>query len=110
MKNHSFWQNRRVLVTGGAGFLGSFVMEKLRERDCEEIFVPRSGEYNLVEMEAVKRLYQDAKLDIVIHLAAIVGGIGANLANPEECLTPREPKKNSILELKLRSKKVYRRQ
>jgi GDP-L-fucose synthase len=78
----AFWSNKRVLVTGGAGFLGSFVVEKLRERGCKSIFVPRSKDYNLVEMEAVKRIYRDAKPDIVIHLAARVGGIGANRANP----------------------------
>jgi GDP-L-fucose synthase len=78
----SFWSEKRVVVTGGAGFLGSFVIEKLRERGCREIFVPRSREYDLVEMEAVKRLYRDARPDLVIHLAARVGGIGANLANP----------------------------
>ncbi len=78
----SFWSDKRVLVTGGAGFLGSFVVEKLQERGCKEVFVPRSKDYDLVEMEAVKRLYHDAKPDIVIHLAARVGGIGANRANP----------------------------
>ena len=78
----SFWSDRRILVTGGAGFLGSFVVEKLQERGCKDIFVPRSKDYNLVEMETVKRLYNDAKPDIVIHLAARVGGIGANRANP----------------------------
>jgi len=78
----SFWHNKRVLVTGGAGFLGSFIVEKLKERGCKNIFVLRSKDYDLVQMEAVKRVYQDAKPDIVIHLAARVGGIGANLANP----------------------------
>jgi GDP-L-fucose synthase len=78
----SFWSNRRFLVTGGAGFLGSFLVEKLRERGCKDIFVPRSKDYDLVEIEAVKRLYRDARPDIVIHLAARVGGIGANRANP----------------------------
>jgi GDP-L-fucose synthase len=78
----NFWSNKRILVTGGAGFLGFFVVEKLRERGCKDIFVPRSKDYDLVEMEAVKRLYHDAKPDIVIHLAARVGGIGANRANP----------------------------
>lgn len=78
----SFWSNKRISVTGGAGFLGSFVVEKLKERGCKNIFVPRSKDYNLVEIEAVKRVYRDAKPDIVIHLAARVGGIGANLANP----------------------------
>ncbi len=78
----SFWDSRRVLVTGGAGFLGSFVVEKLQERGAKEIFVPRSNDHDLVEMEAVKRLYKDAQPDIVIHLAARVGGIGVNRANP----------------------------
>lgn len=77
----SFFSDKRVTVTGGAGFLGSFVVEKLEERGCREIFVPRSAQYNLVEMEAVKRLYHDARPDIVIHLAASVGGIAANRAN-----------------------------
>ena len=77
-----FWQNKKVVVTGGAGFLGSFVVEKLRQRGCREIVVPRSKDYNLVEMEMVKRLYKDSQPDMVIHLAARVGGIGANQANP----------------------------
>ena len=78
----NFWKNKRVTVTGGAGFLGSFVVEKLWERDCSDIFIPRSRDYNLMELRAIKRLYKDSKPDIVIHLAAKVGGIGANLANP----------------------------
>jgi GDP-L-fucose synthase len=76
-----FWTKRRVTVTGGAGFLGSFVVEKLRERGCQHIFVPRRCQYDLVDMEAIKRLYRDARPDLVIHLAARVGGIGANRAN-----------------------------
>jgi GDP-L-fucose synthase len=81
-KNLGFWSDKRVLVTGGAGFLGSFVVEKLKDRNCNNIFIPRSKDYNLVEMEAVKRVYKDAEPDIVIHLAASVGGIGANMENP----------------------------
>jgi GDP-L-fucose synthase len=78
----SFWSSKRILVTGGAGFLGSVVVEKLHERGCKDIFVPRSKDYDLVEMEAVRRVYKDAQPDIVIHLAARVGGIGASRANP----------------------------
>lgn len=78
----SFWNNKKILVTGGAGFLGFFVIEKLKERGCKDIFVPRSKDYNLVENDACKRLYNDTKPDIVIHLAARVGGIGANRSNP----------------------------
>jgi len=78
----AFWSDKRVVVTGGAGFLGSFVVEQLRARDCRAIVVPRSRDYDLVEMDAVRRLYADANPDVVIHLAARVGGIGANQANP----------------------------
>ena len=78
----SFWSTKRVLVTGGGGFLGSFVVEKIRQCGCTETIIPRSQEYDLVEMDAVKRLYRDARPDIVIHLAARVGGIGINQANP----------------------------
>src|SRR5499426_743645 len=72
----------RVVVTGGAGFLGSYVIEKLRERGVENIFVPRSKDYDLVRAENIRRLYDDTNPDLVIHLAAVVGGIGANRANP----------------------------
>lgn len=76
-----FWTGKRVVVTGGSGFLGSFVVSRLREKGVEP-FVPRSREYDLVDADAVRRLYRDAKPDIVIHLAAAVGGIGANQENP----------------------------
>ena len=78
----SFWEDKRVVVTGGAGFLGSYVVERLRKRGCKEIFVPRSKEYELREKEAIIGMYEDFKPNIVIHLAAVVGGIGANRKNP----------------------------
>src|SRR5882724_11319215 len=78
----SFWSNKHVVVTGGAGFLGSYVVEKLRARGCENIFVPRSKEYDLRDRDAIVQLYKKARPDVVIHLAAVVGGIGANRANP----------------------------
>jgi GDP-L-fucose synthase len=78
----SFWSTKRVLITGGAGFLGAFVVEKLRQRGCKDIFVPRRKDYDLVEMGAVKRIHKDTQPNMVIHLAARVGGIGANQANP----------------------------
>jgi GDP-L-fucose synthase len=78
----SFWAQKRVVVTGGAGFLGSFVVEKLRARGCQNVTVPRSKEYDLRDREAIVRLYQQANPHVVIHLAAVVGGIGANRANP----------------------------
>lgn len=76
------WQDKRVVVTGGAGFLGSCVVQKLRERGCRKVVVPRSREYDLRDRDAIMRLLKDAKPQIVIHLAAVVGGIGANQANP----------------------------
>lgn len=78
----SFWKDKRVVVTGGAGFLGSFVVEKLRDRGCREFVVPRSERYDLREKEGIVQLYRDARPDIVIHLAAVVGGIGANRKYP----------------------------
>ncbi|KUK34268.1 MAG: Nucleoside-diphosphate-sugar epimerase [Caldanaerobacter subterraneus] len=77
-----FWKDKRVVVTGGAGFLGSYVVEKLQERGCENIFVPRSKDYDLTREEAIIRLLKDTKPHMIIHLAAVVGGIGANRENP----------------------------
>ena len=77
-----FWSGQRYVVTGGAGFLGSHVTRQMRERGVRYLFVPRSGEYNLTREEAVIRLYREARPEVVIHLAAVVGGIGANRENP----------------------------
>jgi GDP-L-fucose synthase len=74
--------DKRIVVTGGAGFLGSFVVEQLRAHGCTQITVPRSAQYDLVERDAVRALYRDARPQLVIHLAARVGGIGANQQNP----------------------------
>jgi len=73
---------KRVTVTGGSGFLGSFLVEKLRQKGCTHIAVPRSAEYDLTRQEAVERLFADHRPEIVFHLAAEVGGIGANRDNP----------------------------
>ena len=77
-----FWSCSRVLVTGGAGFLGSRVIEKLRQRQCKDIFVPRSKEFDLRKTEDIARLFELSRPSMVIHLAATVGGIGANQENP----------------------------
>ncbi len=73
---------KRVVVTGGAGFLGQHLVRTLRQRGCKEIVVPRRSHYDLTREAAVEQLYHNARPQIVIHLAAVVGGIGANLANP----------------------------
>jgi GDP-L-fucose synthase len=102
----SFWNGRRVVVTGGAGFLGSFVVERLRAANAS-VVIPRSSEYDLVDRGASRRLLADTQPDMVLHLAARVGGIGANRENPgrylfdnammglglfEECRLARIPK------------------
>jgi len=78
----SFWNDQRVVVTGGAGFLGSHVVEKLRTCGCREIFVPRSQDCDLRDRHAIRRLFETSRPTLVIHLAATVGGIGANRAHP----------------------------
>ena len=78
----SYWTSRRVTVTGGGGFLGKAVVERLRSAGATEIFVPRSDAYDLRTMDGIDRALADGKPDVLIHLAAVVGGIGANRENP----------------------------
>jgi GDP-L-fucose synthase len=79
-----FWTNKTVLVTGGGGFLGQQVLRKLKTAGCEKVLAPRKLEYDLREREQIVRLLQHAQPDLIIHLAAVVGGIGANRLHPGE--------------------------
>jgi len=78
----SFWSQQRAVVTGGAGFLGSFVVEALRRRGCARVAVPRSRDYDLRQRDQIARLFRETRPTLVIHLAGVVGGIGANRAHP----------------------------
>jgi GDP-L-fucose synthase len=87
----NFWKDKKVVVTGGAGFLGSFVIAKLKERGATDIYIPTIEEYDLTKHDDIKRLYDltlgngfDASKMVIIHLAAHVGGIGANREHPAE--------------------------
>ena len=80
----SFFENRRVVVTGGAGFLGGFVIDGLKKRGGKNILVPKIDDYDLVKINDIVRMYDEMKPDVVIHLAAAVGGIGANRRHPGE--------------------------
>ncbi|HEX7490079.1 MAG TPA: GDP-L-fucose synthase [Candidatus Limnocylindrales bacterium] len=77
-----FWDGKRVMVTGGAGFLGTAVVKRLREAAAGEVFVPRHKDYDLRKLPDIDRALADGKPDLIIHLAAVVGGIGANRENP----------------------------
>jgi len=79
-----FFEDRRVVVTGGAGFLGGFVTEGLQKRGCKNILVPKIEDYDLVSIKDIIRMYEDMRPDVVVHLAAVVGGIGANREHPGE--------------------------
>ena len=79
---NSYFSSKRIAVTGGAGFLGRSVVDKLRERGCVDPFVPRSADFDLRQDDGVREFLQTARPQVLIHLAAVVGGIGANRENP----------------------------
>ena len=80
----NYWQDKRVCVTGGAGFLGSFVTARLHERGAKEVFIPTIEKYDLVQLDSIRQMLDDSNPNIIIHLAAQVGGIGANREHPAE--------------------------
>ena len=79
-----FFEDKRVVVTGGAGFLGSYILAGLEKRGCKDVLVPKIEDYDLVKYKDIVRMYDDMAADVVIHLAAVVGGIGANREHPGE--------------------------
>ena len=82
--SEEFWKGRRICVTGGAGFLGSYILASLKHRGAREVVAPSVKEFDLVQPEAVRKMLSEAQPDLVLHLAANVGGIGANRARPAE--------------------------
>jgi len=84
LSENNFWGSRRVCITGGAGFLGSYLIEKLHQCGAADIFIPHIEDYDLVKPGDIQRMYDDAQPDLVIHLAALAGGIGANRARPAD--------------------------
>jgi len=83
-ESDQFWENKRVCVTGGDGFLGSFVQKTLKEHGATEIFIPTIDKYDLTDINDVRRMLKDGQPDLIIHLAALAGGIGANRTRPAE--------------------------
>lgn len=79
-----YWRDRRIIVTGGAGFLGAAVVRALQCQGASNIYIPRSRKYDLRDTAAIRRLLDDTRPNIIIHLAANVGGIGANREHPAE--------------------------
>jgi len=79
-----FWKDEKVCVTGGAGFLGFFIVERLHQLGAKDVFIPLIEKYNLVNPQSIDQMLDDAKPDIILHLAAQVGGIGANREHPAE--------------------------
>ena len=75
-------RKKRIVVTGGAGFLGRHLMARLEKAGCSDIFVPRQKDYDLTKLDAIERMFDVCRPEVLIHLAAAVGGIGANRANP----------------------------
>jgi GDP-L-fucose synthase len=84
MADNNFWHDKKVTVTGGGGFLGSFIVEELQSRGARDIFVPRKANYDLVNPVDITRMLDDSQPDVVIHAAALAGGIGANRARPAD--------------------------
>ncbi len=78
------WPNKKICVTGGAGFLGTYLIKEIRQRGARDIFVPTVEKYNLIDPNAIERMLDDSNPDVIIHLAAHVGGIGANREHPAE--------------------------
>ena len=84
MENDFNWANKRICVTGGAGFLGTHLIANLRSKGASDIFIPTIEKYDLVDRDAIAQLLEDSNPDVIIHLAAHVGGIGANREHPAE--------------------------
>jgi GDP-L-fucose synthase len=78
------WASKKICVTGGGGFLGTYLIKEIRQRGAQDIFVSAHKRYDLVDLDAIKRMLDDSKPDVIIHLAAHVGGIGANREHPAE--------------------------